>query len=151
MAARRRLGRVVVAEDEERPADGHDPAVAAHAHQAGAHGVLADAVVDLAAARVLGRLALGAVQLRPGVAREVGRADDEPGHGLDAGGEHLLQGLAGGQLLARLEPGEPVRPSPAAPSPAQAASQAARSPSHSASRLSQAWRASAPRAAAWAR
>ena len=45
----------VVEEHEERAADGEDAAVQRHADERRAHRVLADAVVDLAAARSLGR------------------------------------------------------------------------------------------------
>ena len=64
------------------------------------HAVLAHAVVRLAAAGRLGGLLHGVGELRPGVAGEVGGAGDEPGEGVDAGGEHLADRLARGDLLA---------------------------------------------------
>ena len=64
----------VVAEDEEGAADREQAAVGGHAGHDAAHPVLADAVVDEVAARLVARLRLGAVPGHPGVAGQVGAA-----------------------------------------------------------------------------
>src|SRR5688572_2581685 len=67
----------VIAEDEERAAEGNHAAVHGHAVHRRAHAVLADAEVDLAAAGLGGGLH-ALLQHRAGVARQVGAASDEP-------------------------------------------------------------------------
>ena len=69
----------VVAEHEEGAADGQDAAVLRQAVHDRAHAVLADAVVDLAPARGVGRLGLGVLELDAGVAGQVGGARHQPG------------------------------------------------------------------------
>ncbi len=69
----------VVEEDEERPADREDAAVAGHPDHRRSHAVLAHAVVGLPPAGRLGGLLGGVGELRPGVTGEVGGAGHEPG------------------------------------------------------------------------
>ena len=67
-----------------------------HAGHDGAHGVLADAVVEQAAAGVPDRLGGGPGQCHAGVAGQVGTARQEPGQLVGGGVEAGLDGLAGG-------------------------------------------------------
>ena len=127
----------VVEEDEERPADREHAAVHRHPDACRAHRVLADPVVHLPAAGVVGGLLAALVgQLDAGVAGEVGGAGDEAGEVRHGRGEHLRHRLAGGDLLAR--PRTPVGASsqPLVPVPCHAASHAARSSASSESSAS---------------
>jgi hypothetical protein len=104
-------GAHVVAEHEERAADGEDAAVGGHAVEDAAHAVLAHPEVHLAAARFVGRAHAGVLDGRTGVAREVGAAAHEARHDVDQGLQARTAGLAGGDLGADLEARQRVLPS----------------------------------------
>src|SRR5580704_2767678 len=67
----------VIAEDEERRAEGNDAAAERHAVADGAHAVLADAVVKVPSLELSGANAAGVFHQRLGRPRQVGRASDE--------------------------------------------------------------------------
>ena len=101
----------VVEEDEERPTDREHAAVHRHPDARRTHGVLADPVVHLAAAGVVGGLLTARLgQLDAGVAGEVGGAGNEPWEVRHGRGEHLRHRLAGRDLLASLEHRQVVLP-----------------------------------------
>ena len=93
----------VVAEGEEGATNRQDPAVRRHPGHRRTHGVLADAVVELAASGAVFALRLGPLQGHSGVLGEVGGAGQESG---DDGCRRVQAGVdgpPGGELLAGLE------------------------------------------------
>lgn len=77
-----------------------------HAHEGCPHRMLADAEVDLAAARVRRGEGVLAVQLRAGVAREVGSTADKRRKAVAARLENFLEGLSRREAGVLAEHGE---------------------------------------------
>src|SRR5581483_7183877 len=96
----------VVAEVEERAAEGDATTVQGDAVQDRAHGVLADAEVDEAAAGLVEALHARVLDVGARVACQVGTATDQAGYDVAHGVDAFLVGLAGGELVARLPRGE---------------------------------------------
>ena len=120
-AAKAQRRPAIIGEHQERAAIRDDPAMDRHAVHGGDHGVLADAVADVAAGivrRAKRRRGAGAGQVGMG---EVGRAADEARHRLRQQLERHLAGLAGGRgrpvgrQLALVARSPPHRGLPAAP------------------------------------
>ena len=118
-AASRTAAPHVVAEHEERAADGEHAAVHGHAVHRRGHAVLADAEVDLAAGRFSGGLHAVVLDDGPGVAGEVGAAGHESGHDVDEGVDARAVGAAGGDLVAH-RPGRQLASHPSMPVAAEA-------------------------------
>ena len=86
----------VVAEHEEGAARGHEEAHR-HAVHDRAHAVLADAVVELAAAEAVDVDHRRVLELQAGVLGEVGAAAHQPGHDVEDGVDDRAARLAGGE------------------------------------------------------
>ena len=90
----------VVGEDQEARAE-RPQLGERHAVQGGAHRVLADAEVQVAAAVIVRLEVAGVVEGQPGLGggRQVGRAADQPGEVLRDGVLDLARGIAAGDAL----------------------------------------------------
>ncbi len=95
----------VVAEGEERPAVGDEPAVEGHPVHDGRHPELADPVVDVPPAGLAGPHRAGAGEVGEVGAGEVGAAAEELRHPGAEERQHLLRGLAAGDGARRLHGG----------------------------------------------
>ncbi len=100
----------VVAEHQERAADGQRAAVERHPRHRRGHRVLADPEVDLATGRVVPGLHAAVLQYGPGVGREVGPAGDQRGDLRHQRLEARATGLAGRHGRTHLPGGEGLLP-----------------------------------------
>ena len=93
-------GSAVVAEHEERATNGKCATMKGHAVHHCSHGMLADAIVDLVSAQVVGRYLIAIVELHAGVASEVSAAGNEAWpHWCDRI-EHRIRRFASGDIGA---------------------------------------------------